>query len=284
MAIVQPVLTNAQKLEIINYVNAYRKAHQAPPLAWDDTIATFSQYWSYYLISNNLFQHSQTKLYGENLAWFQGYGTDVMTLIKKSIDNWYNEVSLYDFTKSEFSSGTGHFTCLVWKSSTKFAMGISYDASSNTVDVTMNTSPPGNIIGKFKENVLPLVGPTPAPAPAPVPVPVPAPVPTPVPTPLPESTKTNIVNKLYGVLYSININATKYTIYNNIYSIVTDINNLIYSLSNSGYGTNAHLISELYILINDLYGIITAIQKKQPKLVTIASLNSIITKVTGMQL
>lgn len=85
MTIQQPVLTTNQITEITNYVNAYRAKNQAPPLIWDATIAEFSQSWSFYLISNNEFKHSGNHLYGENLAYFQGYGTDVMALLKKQL-------------------------------------------------------------------------------------------------------------------------------------------------------------------------------------------------------
>ena len=106
----QMTISDSQKLEITNYINQYRKAHQAPELKWDDTIANFSQSWSNYLLLNNLFQHSGSQLYGENLAYFKGYGSDMMTLIKLSIDLWYKEVELYDFQKSGFTEATGHFT------------------------------------------------------------------------------------------------------------------------------------------------------------------------------
>ena len=92
MSFTQPTLTVEQQTEIAAYVNALRAKHQAPPLVWDNSIYSFSQGWSYYLSSNNLFQHSTNNAYGENLAYFQGYGSDPMVLIKLSIDSWYNEV------------------------------------------------------------------------------------------------------------------------------------------------------------------------------------------------
>lgn len=164
----QPVITSDQITEITNYINAYRAKNQSPPLTWDFAIAEFSQQWSYYLVSNNEFKHSGNNLYGENLAYFQGYGSDIMGLLKKSIDLWYEEITLYNFNNPGFSHATGHFTCLVWKSSTKFAMGISINDATNAVDVTMNTSPPGNYAGQYQENVLPVL-PTPVPSPVPSP-------------------------------------------------------------------------------------------------------------------
>jgi len=43
----QPELTALQKTEITEYLNQYRRAHQAPDLVWDNTIANFSQTWAH---------------------------------------------------------------------------------------------------------------------------------------------------------------------------------------------------------------------------------------------
>jgi len=142
--------------EISSYINKYRSMHNSPPLIWDNTIASFSQKWSNYLFSNNMFAHSGSHIYGENLAYFKGYGTDVLTLIKLAIDMWYDEINLYDFNNPGFSEETGHATALLWKSSTKYAIGFSINKTTQTAYVVFNTSPPGNIIGQFKENVLPI--------------------------------------------------------------------------------------------------------------------------------
>lgn len=255
MSITQPTLTTEQKNEITSYVNIYRAIHQAPPLTWDDTIASFSQQWSFNLVSNGIFVHSKTPIYGENLAYFQGYGTDVMTLIKKSIDNWYNEVTKYDFNAPGFSDATGHFTCMVWLSSTKFGMGISLNDSTNAVDVVMNTSPPGNVIGEFQQNVLPSNGsPTPTPTPIPTPTPNPTPIPTPIPIPPPIHTPSPvfiyaIVNKLNSVIYELQTKKRK-----NI--IVYTLNDVIDKLTMQ--------TSIRYSIINELYNAVTMVNNKQP--------------------
>ena len=185
MSIMQPVLTQDQITEITNYVNVHRAKNQAPPLVWDRTIASFSQQWSYHLISTGSFVHSDNKAYGENLAFFQGYGNDVLALLKQSVDSWYNEIQAYDFGNPGFSEATGHFTALVWKSSTSFGMGFTINTADESVDIVMNISPPGNVSGEFQANVLPLVIPVPLPKPTPVPLPNPMPVPLPNPMPVP---------------------------------------------------------------------------------------------------
>jgi len=86
-------LTDAQKTDVTNYVNAYRAKNQAPPLSWDDGIFTVSQAWANYLLELHVIQHSGTSAYGENLAFFQGYGSDPVALIKKAVDAWYSDIA-----------------------------------------------------------------------------------------------------------------------------------------------------------------------------------------------
>ena len=220
-SVTQPQLTDSQKTEITDYINAYRAKHRAPPLQWDNTIATFSQQWSYHLVSNNLFQHSVGSGYGENLAYFKGYGIDPMTLLKKAVDSWYNEVTLYNFNNPGFSQGTGHFTCLVWKSSTNYGMGISIDTATKTVDVTFNTSPPGNYSGQYQLNVLPArTTPAPVPVPLPTPLPVPLPIPNPLPLPVPVQNKAIILNALQTILNALRTNQSRNTLIILVYDLI----------------------------------------------------------------
>jgi hypothetical protein len=198
----QPPLTESQKIEITTYINQYRKVHQAPALIWDETITNYAQTWSNYLIANNLFQHSGSQLYGENLAYFKGYGSDTMTLIKLSIDLWYKEIAYYNFSKPGFSDETGHFTCLVWKNSKSFGIGIAI--LDDTVVVSFNSSPPGNVVGEFEQNVLPKVTDVPLPTPPTVPVPSKPVQPSPI---IPQDDQPivpkNKVMRTVGMLYKL---------------------------------------------------------------------------------
>jgi hypothetical protein len=224
MSIQQPTITLEQKTEITNYINNYRARHQSPPLTWDETIATFAQQWSFYLLSNNLFQHSGSALYGENLAYFEGYGNDIVVLLKKAIDNWYNEITLYNFTNPGYKQGTGHFTCLVWKSSTKFGMGFSIDPSNNNkVDITFNSEPPGNYQGQFAQNVLAPTGTTPLPLPTPTPSPTPSPISIPTPA---QSNKKVIIVALYNIIYIIQSNQSKAKVISALYDLIKVVNNM----------------------------------------------------------
>lgn len=226
----QNELSEKQKIDITNYINQYRKAHNSPPLIYDNNIALFSQTWSNYLINNNLFQHSGSQLYGENLTYFKGYGTDIMTLLKLAVDLWYNEVQLYDFQNPGFTEASGHFTCLIWKSSTKFGLGFS--TMGNTVVISMNTSPPGNVTSQFVDNVLPrntsILLPIPAQIPTVTPINEPIPPPPP-PPPTQTQIQTRTIFATINVLHKIidEVNKSKPNKYLIISYIKSVINNLV---------------------------------------------------------
>jgi hypothetical protein len=245
-------LTSDQITEISNYINTYRAIHQSPPLTWDDSIASFSQQWSNTLLTGHIFQHSGNESYGENLAYYEGYGTDVMTLLKKAVHDWYNEHALYDYNNPGFSSGTGHFTCLVWKSSTRFGMGISIDTATTKVDVTMNTSPPGNYEGEFAINVLPSVSisislppPTPLLSPtlpsAPVLVP---PGPTTIVPPRPSTVPPGPTTIVPAGPTAAQISPP------NLYDLITSVYNIIYAIQMRQ--PRPLIINALYKTINSL--------------------------------
>ena len=143
-------LTVEQKSEITNYINAYRAIHQSGPLTHDDTITEYSQGWAIYLSSNNLFYNSGSKVYGETIAYLKG--TELIPVLKKAVDVWYNEIGTYDFIKSEFSPETARLTCLLWKGSTQFGLGVA--VSGDTIILVFNTAPIGNVTNQVKQNVL----------------------------------------------------------------------------------------------------------------------------------
>ena len=70
----------------------------------------------------------------------------------------YNEVCDpgYDFNSGTFSSGTGHFTQVVWKESTVLGMGRAEieQRGMKCAYIVGRYKPGGNMMGKFQENVL----------------------------------------------------------------------------------------------------------------------------------
>ncbi|KAF8893866.1 CAP domain-containing protein [Infundibulicybe gibba] len=89
----------------------------AAPLTWSDALYPGTQQWA----QQCKFQHSDGKgAYGENLA----AGTGTTYGFSNGLKDWMDEASKYDYNRPGFSSGTGHFTQVVWKSSKQVACAV----------------------------------------------------------------------------------------------------------------------------------------------------------------
>lgn len=128
---------------ILSAHNAKREIHGAPALSWDDSIAKGAQEYAQQCI----FQHSQGIGLGENL--FESSG--VADPESDAVGSWYNEISLYDFNRQGFRVDTGHFTQVVWESSSKLGCGIA-NCGQRTF-IVCRYDPPGNVNGQFEQNV-----------------------------------------------------------------------------------------------------------------------------------
>ncbi|KAJ5167671.1 uncharacterized protein N7482_003265 [Penicillium canariense] len=93
---------------VLQVSNKYRSAHDAEPLVWNDTLAQYSRKWAEACI----WKHSDGP-YGENIAF--GYPN-----ASSAVAAWGDEEKYYNFDKpTGFTEKTGHFTQLVWKSTTE---------------------------------------------------------------------------------------------------------------------------------------------------------------------
>lgn len=136
--------STASAKTILSVTNKLRAKHHSPALKWDKKLATYAQKWS----NKCEFQHSAGP-YGENLALGYPNWSSV-------INGWYNEVSEYNYDKPGFGMNTGHFTAVVWKSTTKIGCGVK--SCPNGKLYTCSFSAPGNIVSSgntfFIDNVL----------------------------------------------------------------------------------------------------------------------------------
>jgi len=90
--------------------NYFRCRHGHDDLTWKASQANLAQTFA----NKCIFQHSQSSERndaGENLA--MGYATP-----EAAVEAWYNEISDY-VAGSGFAMNTGHYTALIWKSTTK---------------------------------------------------------------------------------------------------------------------------------------------------------------------
>lgn len=136
--------------------NDRRTIHGANPLIWNDTLVAHAQVWANNLAATGQFQHDPSLAQlkeGENLAWFQGNNDVDCT---DALKGWYdNEEPLYDYDNPGFAPQTGHFTQVVWKSTS--AVGVAQVSKGSGISkqtyIVARYYPAGNIIGLFPQNV-----------------------------------------------------------------------------------------------------------------------------------
>ena len=75
---------------------------------------------------------------------------------KKILDEWKKEGDNYDFENNKFSKDTCHFTQMIWKETKEVGIGF-YPENDRKEDekycIVILYYPPGNILGKYKQNV-----------------------------------------------------------------------------------------------------------------------------------
>ena len=132
-------------LSAIKRHNVVRACHNANPLMFNCEIMKIAQDYSQYLATQvGTLQHSGTEFHGEwmgeNLAYVGGSNINISG--ERPTNMWYNEVKSYNFNNPGFSSGTGHFTQVVWKNSKEFGIGLY--CQNNKCFMTGNYYPGGN--------------------------------------------------------------------------------------------------------------------------------------------
>ncbi|EME79984.1 uncharacterized protein MYCFIDRAFT_18029, partial [Pseudocercospora fijiensis CIRAD86] len=134
--------------EVLNSTNWYRAQHEAAPLTWNSTLASYAQDYA----KNCIWKHSGGP-YGENLA--SNFQTPTL-----AISAWAQEEKTYNYAHGKFSEKEGHFTQLVWQNTTQIGCGLvqcdNNDAADSGVKgayLVCEYSPRGNVEGQFKENV-----------------------------------------------------------------------------------------------------------------------------------
>ncbi|KAH6658698.1 CAP domain-containing protein [Truncatella angustata] len=124
--------------------NSARSDVGSAALVWDADLAAEAQTWAEHLVSVGDLVHSDVSNEGENL--YMGYDSNPFV---NAANLWIDEKSSYS---GEVISETnymtfGHYTQIVWSSTTNVGMGSATD-SNGAVYVVARYSPPGNMIGE----------------------------------------------------------------------------------------------------------------------------------------
>uniref|UniRef100_A0A0K8R989 Putative antigen 5 protein n=1 Tax=Ixodes ricinus TaxID=34613 RepID=A0A0K8R989_IXORI len=133
--------------------NHYRKLHRSPRLVQNTKINLWAQAWADYIASIDQMRHRDGNPYGENIYRIGPVQHGYKPKAKDVVDAWYREIQYYNFSNPGFSSKTGHFTQVVWRATSMLGCGWAR-SYTRYIYVVCNYNPPGNILNKFKENVL----------------------------------------------------------------------------------------------------------------------------------
>ena len=150
--------------QLIARHNYYRSLHKdTPSVSKSQELCDIAQAYAETLAAKGVMEHSGNSYngewMGENLYVIYGSGTFTVTA-NEAADDWYSEIQNYNYANPGFSSSTGHFTQLVWKSTQYVGCGIARGTyyKNNAIHVVCNYYPGGNISSGnyFKNNVMPL--------------------------------------------------------------------------------------------------------------------------------
>lgn len=144
--IMTPPSISTTMTTMLNVHNGYRKTHRVPPLRWNSTVATSAYKWT--KSCNITHDRKAIGVWGENILYGK---VPISTALHDAPRMWYNEVKTYNYS----APVANHFTQMVWKATS--SLGCAYNTCNNTAFVVCRYYPPGNVYGKFKNNVFPSV-------------------------------------------------------------------------------------------------------------------------------
>jgi uncharacterized protein YkwD len=161
------------KSTVLYQHNIHRANHSAPDLTWDDTLAGYAENTA----RGCVFQHDMDQGsggYGQNLAYWGASGDigskQIQSAAGAITNQWYNDEAMawtfYGAANPPASSDLhawGHFTQVVWKSSTKLGCATVQCAAGTLSKLASwytvcNYNPPGNFGGQYGTNVLEPLG------------------------------------------------------------------------------------------------------------------------------
>jgi uncharacterized protein YkwD len=142
--------------QLLGIHNQRRLQHRAPKLAWSPDIAQFARQHA----CRCNFTHDTNRRFGENLYGVWGPRIPNEVVASSGSQAWYKEVKYYNFSNPGWNYAAGHFTQMVWKNTKRMGCGLCWCPANDMTLLTCKYDPPGNVLGQFRQNVLP---PTPTP-------------------------------------------------------------------------------------------------------------------------
>ncbi|XP_019170404.1 PREDICTED: pathogenesis-related protein PR-1 type-like [Ipomoea nil] len=128
--------------------NAARQAVGVGPMTWDNNVAAVAQSYANKRAGDCKLIHSGDRRYGENLAW----GSGAFMTGRRAVELWVDEKKWYNYATNSCNAppgeSCGHYTQVVWRSSTKVGCARIQCRNNLGYFVICNYSPPGNYVGQ----------------------------------------------------------------------------------------------------------------------------------------
>ena len=145
---VQSLSVNNDLQGALDVHNAARAEVGVAPLTWDDALAQEAEAYAQELARRHRFEHDRDRNgHGENLYWYSASTNTPMSDASKS---WYDEIEVYRYRKCcgpNFSE-TGHYTQMIWHSTTAVGIGVAVSSRGETY-VVARYNPSGNWQGEY---------------------------------------------------------------------------------------------------------------------------------------
>lgn len=109
-------LTPVAAQELLSAHNRWRHRYGVAELTWSAELAAHAQQWADELEATGMrMRHRSPNDFGENLYWCSGKAASA----DEVVDAWGNEDRLYDYDANNWWPDAGHFSQLVWHSTTE---------------------------------------------------------------------------------------------------------------------------------------------------------------------
>jgi uncharacterized protein YkwD len=143
-------LSQDEAQNALDFHNKIRHDVGSPPLQWSTELAGYAQAWANHLASACKLEHRPdsgpwAQKHGENIFWGGG---EAYTALNAS-ENWYSEIKEYKYGALMNNNWykTGHYTQMVWKTTTHIGIGKAV-CKNGSILIVANYSPSGNYMGE----------------------------------------------------------------------------------------------------------------------------------------
>lgn len=150
-------LTAPQQKEMVKAHNRWRQKVGVPPMRWAADLGGIAQQWAEHLRDANgcNMVHSNTRQLGENLHWASAVQWSDGRIQRQRVtptqvtDSWGAEKANYNYATNRCAKGKmcGHYTQMVWKSTTELGCGMAFCSDDSQV-WACNYRPAGNYVGR----------------------------------------------------------------------------------------------------------------------------------------